>query len=464
MKNCILVFVFLSVVLSTNSQTPFSFYPSFNPIEAGLGFGSKVDLDGNEIIASNQRTLVYVFDKNTNGVQQKQIIYSPNASDGTFGYAISIENNRIAIGDPLINSVAENAGSVFIYSKTGDLYDLQQIIPSPEATLNYHFGSYVKIFGNHLFIAAENQVNYQNASSNVGSVYHYLYNGTEWVFQQKLIGTAPNAYYGKKIEFNGNMLVIYTRNNSNNGHGIDFLIFSNNQYVSVGGYSAEGLEDEFDFCLDDNNLSILKNRVVNVLTFNNDNSFSGTGYFQIAPEIHGDHLFSTIAAIDDNLFIGSNSYILQMTRKFPVLHYKKAGNTYSYQSSYFGAGPSGEDDYFGSVLVSKGNSLIIGAPLERIILPYSGNVYVLDYLLANEQFEYNAISVFPNPTSDRVFVNNSSSLAISKIEMYSVSGKLLQTQNSNFNEISLENFSTGLYFAKIYSQSEVFLTFKIVKN
>ncbi len=456
--------IILIICQFANAQTPFSFHPSFNPIEAGLGFGSKVDLDGNEIIASNQRTVVYVFDKNTNGIEQKQIIYSPNASDGTFGYSISIDNNFIAIGDPLINSVAEDAGSVFIYKKTADLYDLQQIIPSPEPTANYHFGSCVKIFGNHLFIAAENEVNFQNASSNIGSVYHYLYNGTEWVFQQKIIGSAPNAYYGKKIEFNGNILVIYTRNNSNSGHGVDFLIFNNNQYVSVGGYSSEGLEDEFDFCLDDTNLSILKNRIVNILTFNNDNSFSATGYFQIAPEIDGDQIFATIAANNDDIFIGSNGYILAATRKFPLLHYKKTGNTWTYYNTYYGIQPSGDDDFFGNALAIKDNLLVIGAPLERIILPYSGNVYTLDYLLANEKFEYNAISLFPNPTDNRVFVKNNNSLEISKIELFSVSGKLLQTQNTNFNEISLENFSTGLYFAKIYSKSDVSQTFKIVKN
>ncbi len=456
--------IFLIISQFANSQTPFSFYPAFNPTEAGLSFGSKVDLDGNEIIASNQRTVVYVFDKNTNGVQQKQIIYSPNASDGTFGYSISIDNNFIAIGDPLINSVAEDAGSVFIYNKTADLYDLQQIIPSPEPTANYHFGSCVKVFGNKLFITAQNKVYGFNASSNDGSVYYYLFNGTEWVFQQKLITDNTYSSFGNKIEINDNLLAIRAQYDPDSFQGVSFfkLIDGNYTFNGYAGYTC--LEGNFDFSLHDSSLYILSNRFINTAEIVTQGQVNIIGFFEIAPEIDADHIFGTIAASNDDIFFGSTSYILQQSRKFPLLHYKRNGNTWTYYNTYNGIQPSGDDDFFGSALAIKDNLLIIGAPLERIILPSSGNIYYLDYLLANEKFERNGFSLFPNPTNDRVFLRNNNSLEISKIEIYSVSGKLLQTQNNNFNEISLENFSSGLYFAKIYSQNEVSESFKIVKN
>lgn len=452
--------ILLIICQFVHSQTPFSFHPSFNPIEAGLGFGSVVDLNGNEIIASNQRTLVYVFNKNANGIEQKQIIYSPDTSDGTFGYSISIENNRIAIGDPLINSVAENAGSVFIYSKTGDVYDLQQIIPSPEPTANYHFGSCVKVFGNKLFITAENKVYGYNASSNAGSVYYYLFNGTEWVFQQKI--TYPESNFGNKVLVNNSILLIAGTSNSIN-YVRSFKLDSNGNYNFVSGSGVDQAFGEFDFCLDGNSFHTLYGTNVKNVIINEDGTFThNDAAFLVLPQ--SEQIYGTIAVEGNDLFIGSTSYILQMTRKFPLLHYKKTGNTWTYYSTYYGIQPSGDDDFFGSALAIKDNLLIIGAPLERIILPNSGNVYALDYLLGNEKFEYHAIYLFPNPTNDRVFVNNNNSLVISKIEIYSVSGKLLQTQNSNFNEISLENFSTGLYFAKIYSQNEISESFKIVKN
>jgi Secretion system C-terminal sorting domain/FG-GAP repeat len=458
MKNLILFSLVFFCISITNAQTPVSFYPSYDPIVAG--FGSKVDLDGNEIIVSNASSLVYVFDKNANGLQQKQVIYSPNASDGGFGYAISIENNRIAIGDPLINSVAENAGSVFIYGKTGDLYDLQQIIPSPEPTANYHFGSCVKVFGNKLFITAENKVYGYNASSNVGSVYYYVFNGTEWVFQQKI--NYPESNFGNKVLVNSAILLIAgTSFSSNYVRSFKLDINGNYNFVSFSG--VDQAFGEFDFCLDGNSFHTLYGVNVKNLIINEDGTFTqNDAAYLVLPQ--SEQIYGTIAVEGNDLFIGSTSYILQQSRKFPLLHYKKTGNTWTYHNTYYGIQPNSDDDYFGSVLAIKGNSLIIGAPLERIILPNSGNVYALDYLLANQKFERNGFSLFPNPTNNRVFVKNSNSIVISKIEIYSVSGKLLQTQNNNFNEISLENFSTGLYFAKIYSQNEVSESFKIVKN
>jgi hypothetical protein len=453
--------IFLIISQFAYSQTPVSFYPSYDPIVGG--FGSRVDLDGNEIIVSNASTLAYVFEKNANGLQQKQVIYSPNASDGGFGYSISVENNRIAIGDPLINSVAENAGSVFIYGKTGDLYDLQQIIPSPEATANYHFGSCVKIFGNHLFIAAENQVNFQNASSNVGSVYHYLFNGTEWVFQQKLT-LGNSSFFGKKIEVNDNILAIY--GTSSNGTTKYFALFKliDNNYAFTGSHEYNGLWGQFDFSLSGNYIYAIVNENVVITEVNSDGTSNFYGSFNTYSDI-GSQALGTIVVNNDNLFLGISYHILAISVNFPVFHYKKTGNSWNYQSTYYGTGPI-EDDDFGTIMATKNDLVIIGAPQETLqpLPPIQGNAYYIDYSLANEKFEYNAISLFPNPTNDRVFVNSSSSLAISKIEIYSVSGKLLQTQNSNFNEISLENFSTGLYFAKIYSQSDVSQTFKIVKN
>jgi hypothetical protein len=462
MKNCILVFVFLSFLLSAHSQTPFSFYPSFNPIEAGLGFGSKVDLENNEVLVSNQSTLVYLFEKNSSGIQQKQVIYSPNTSDGGFGYSISINNNFIAIGDPLINSVAENAGSVLMYNKTGDTYDLQQIITTPEALPNYHFGSFVKIFGNRLFISADNKVNNQNAFANNGAVYCYLYDGLTWVFQQKLEFEAQKEF-GKKIDVNENILVVYTQFDTNTNHQYSLYKLDNsNNYSLTSAITTGSTIANYDFCLDGNTLYTLSEFVVSkhVINENGSNQPAETlinlGFLEQIP--------GSLAVSNDNLFIGSTSYVLAVTRKFPLLHYKKTGQTWTYHNTYYGIQPSGDDDYFGSVLAIEDNALIIGAPLERITLPYSGNVYYLDYLLANTKFEFDAISLFPNPTADRIFIKNNNSLEISKIELFSVSGKLLQTKIDNCSEISLENFAQGLYFAKIYSQNEDYQTFKIIKN
>lgn len=460
MKNRIVLFVFLFCIYLCNAQTPVSFYPSFVP--SAIIFGYQVDLDGNEIIVSN-RDGVYVFDKNANGIQQKQFIEPPFNIAGLFGFSISIDNSVLAIGDPFLSSSAPNSGSVYIYRKNSTAYELEQVIPSPDIAANYYFGSCVKVFGNKLFITADVKVAGNDASTNVGSVYYYIFDGTEWVFQQKL--TSSNfSFLGKKIEVNNDILVVYGRNSGNTSQSFIWfkLIYNNYAFQGTNGYA--GIDDNFDFSLSENNIYSVWNNAVNITQINADGTSTSVGYFDIPPSVRSDFILGKITADNENIFIGSTGYILQMMRKFPVLHYKKIANTWNFQTSYFGTGAVNEDDYFGYALVNKGNSLIIGAPEERVQIPYYGNAYYLDYALATNQFESNGFSLFPNPTNDRVFVNNNNSLSINKIEIYSVSGKSLQTQIDNFSEISLENFASGLYFAKIYAQSDVSQTFKIVKN
>jgi len=459
MKNCILVFVFLSAVLSAKSQTPVSFYPSFVPTAPGFGF--KVDLDGNEVLVSGSG--VHLFEKNSNGLEQKQIFNSPSSSPWFFGYSISIQNNFIAVGDPLDNSVADDAGSVFIYQKTAEDYVLQQIIPAPEATVNYHFGSCVKVFGDKLFVTAENKVYGYDASSNAGSVYYYLFNGSEWVFQQKLT-LGDSNYFGKKIEVNDNILALYGTNSNGNTEYFALFKLIDNNYTFTGSHEYNGLWGQFDFSLSGNYIYAIVNENVVITEVNLDGTSNFYGSFNTSFDI-GSQALGTIAVNNDNLFLGISYHILTISSNFPVFHYKKTGSTWNYQSTYYSTGPL-EDDYFGSTMATTNELVIIGAPQETLqpLPPIQGNAYYIDYSLANEKFGRNGFSLFPNPTNDRVFVNNSNSLGIIKIEIYSVLGKLLQTQNSNFTEISLEHFSTGLYFAKIYSQSDVSQTFKIVKN
>jgi hypothetical protein len=71
------------------------------------------------------------------------------------------------------------------------------------------------------------------------------------------------------------------------------------------------------------------------------------------------------------------------------------------------------------------------------------------------------ISVYPNPTKDEIFIK--SELQIKKIEIYSLTGSLLFSEN-NFNEkISMRNFAAGVYLVKIYTDKGSVVS-KVVKK
>ncbi|WP_340102960.1 T9SS type A sorting domain-containing protein [Rhodohalobacter sp. 8-1] len=65
------------------------------------------------------------------------------------------------------------------------------------------------------------------------------------------------------------------------------------------------------------------------------------------------------------------------------------------------------------------------------------------------------VRLYPNPTNGRFTIN--STATVDRVEIYSITGQLLLHTNVNNRvaEISLNGYSTGIYFARIYSGSEV---------
>jgi hypothetical protein len=63
------------------------------------------------------------------------------------------------------------------------------------------------------------------------------------------------------------------------------------------------------------------------------------------------------------------------------------------------------------------------------------------------------ITVFPNPARDFVRVHNYNNITIQKIEIYDVSGKLMQSVQNIENQqniIHLNHYRGGVYFMRIF--------------
>jgi hypothetical protein len=82
----------------------------------------------------------------------------------------------------------------------------------------------------------------------------------------------------------------------------------------------------------------------------------------------------------------------------------------------------------------------------------------------NTSFE-NLISLYPNPASSIIYIENTSTLAINAISIYSINGSLLRELNDgqNFETIPVSDLASGVYFIKIKCNDKV-VTKKFVKN
>lgn len=73
------------------------------------------------------------------------------------------------------------------------------------------------------------------------------------------------------------------------------------------------------------------------------------------------------------------------------------------------------------------------------------------------------VELFPNPATDIINIKNKKTEIINKIELYSLSGKKINTFNNPENHIDISNYSKGVYTLKIYFDDYV-SSQKIVKK
>jgi hypothetical protein len=76
------------------------------------------------------------------------------------------------------------------------------------------------------------------------------------------------------------------------------------------------------------------------------------------------------------------------------------------------------------------------------------------------------IDVFPVPTKEVIRVHNYSDITINQIDIYDMLGKLMksvQNISPQQNIISLNNFSSGIYFMRIFTDKGI-VNKKIIKD
>ena len=80
-------------------------------------------------------------------------------------------------------------------------------------------------------------------------------------------------------------------------------------------------------------------------------------------------------------------------------------------------------------------------------------------LLNTESFAQNAFSVFPNPVSDVLEINNLRSSAINGFRIYDQTGKILIAGKGNVSKIDVAAFSRGLYFLAVQGETDTIIKF-----
>ena len=455
------------------SQNPVAFFPESD--FSGLNFGSCIETNNGNILVSSSGTpflpggaqsgKVYLFTITENTFQQTDAFFPDDVTTSDqFGSSITLKDNLIAIGSPNHDTNSENAGAVYSYIKTNGVWELLSKIIAPDGQANDNFGSFVKIHNNHLFIGAKNDDTIDNSDTNNGSVYIYTLVENTWVYSQKI--TIENSLnFGSKIETENNKMVVMSNDNATSGIFFTTYTFDDINWSFLNTSDIFGnLEEIFrDFSLSDNKLFLVSSQLDDVskiyILDDIDNSWISSSSQNL---LQTDQLYTKIEVFGDNMLLGSTEYILQMERKFPVLKYKKVNGIWAFQNSILGLGPNSQDDKFGAAIALDGNFAVVGAPEEGFLS--MGKAYYFDVTLDLNEFDKKIVDLYPNPTSEIIFIKNNTLNTVISVEIYSVTGSLLLRQNSPLEQLSLANYPPGVYFIKLNLDDKITQTYKIIKK
>ena len=192
---------------------------------ASDNFGNAVDInsDGTRVIigayqedpgAVSNAGSAYIYSRSgTTWSLEDTITKTIPVDTDNFGIDVSIDSTgtRVIIGAYLEDTGASGAGSAYVYSRSGTTWTLEQEINNPSPLLNDQFGNSVSIdsTGTRLIIAANRD---DTGAADSGSAYVYSRSNTTWTLEQEINNPSPllNDQFGNSVSIDstGTRLII----------------------------------------------------------------------------------------------------------------------------------------------------------------------------------------------------------------------------------------------------------------
>lgn len=143
----------------------------------------------------------YVFTRSDGKWSQSARLTGATAADA-FGYAVSISGNTIAVGSPSDGG----DGTTYVYTRNGPQWNEQKLKAQPKAD-RAMFGCAVALSKDTLLVGANTD---STELTNAGSAYVYVRSGGRWTLQQRLTSDPPasGANFGYAVALAGDDAVI----------------------------------------------------------------------------------------------------------------------------------------------------------------------------------------------------------------------------------------------------------------
>jgi len=192
---------------------------------AGDNFGFAVALDGDYAVVGAHENddggsgagSAYVFKRNGSSWSQQAELNASDASSGdSFGYAVAISGDTVAVGSYADDDNGLNSGSVYVFKRNGSSWTQQDKVKPTDGAPNDFFGNSVSLSGTSLLVGAPED---DDSGSATGAGYVFLRSGSSWSQQAKLVPTGGEAshYVGYSVSLHGDLAVLSSHGDDPSG-------------------------------------------------------------------------------------------------------------------------------------------------------------------------------------------------------------------------------------------------------
>lgn len=200
----------------TGSDTVSSDY--FGRVVAISGDTIAVGAWGKTVGGYSQAGSVYVFTRSGSTWTEQQIIDNPNPATGqVFGAALDVDGDTLAIGEWNNDDAGSNAGKVHVYKRSGSTWSLEQSFSGSNTVAGDNFGRSLQLDGDNLIVGAKFA---DDTYSSEGEAYVFTRSGTVWTEQQRLTNPVPGAddIFGMDVSISGDYCVVTAPGDDHHGY------------------------------------------------------------------------------------------------------------------------------------------------------------------------------------------------------------------------------------------------------
>jgi len=188
-------------------------------------FGATLAMSGDYAIVGAPRKAgvgrrsgaAYIFTrKDTEWIEQAKLVASDETRGNYFGIAVAIDGDTALVGGHRANEPFADAGSVYVFERTGTNWNQTAKLSAPDADSFAYFGFSVGIDKDTAIIGA---VRDDEAGNDAGAAHIFVRNQFGWTHQAKLIGnnTIAEDRFGYAVDVDGDFAIVTSPRNKGNG-------------------------------------------------------------------------------------------------------------------------------------------------------------------------------------------------------------------------------------------------------